>query len=209
MQASTKERLLRSACEVFSERGYADATVAEICDRAGANIAAVNYHFSDKRGLYDAVWRHGLERIFVEIPFTAAGDRDAPPPERLKDFVATMLRRMAIDHSVAFFPRLMAREMLEPTSAHEAIIEEISRKQAQQVKDIICELTGDMSDAPRVERCFVSLLSQCVIFNFNRALREREFGAAEGRESKVAEWASHIVDFSLGGIRQVKESRSA
>ncbi|RXF57379.1 TetR family transcriptional regulator, partial [Enterococcus faecalis] len=36
------------------------ATVAEICARAGANIAAVNYYFGGKVALYQEAWRHCL-----------------------------------------------------------------------------------------------------------------------------------------------------
>ena len=45
--ARTRERLLSAAGDVFVEKGFRDATVAEICARAGANIAAVNYYFVD------------------------------------------------------------------------------------------------------------------------------------------------------------------
>ncbi|MDH4012180.1 MAG: TetR family transcriptional regulator, partial [Desulfobacterales bacterium] len=44
----TRNRLLNAACEVFAEKGYRNAKVAEICHRAGANVAAVNYYFGDK-----------------------------------------------------------------------------------------------------------------------------------------------------------------
>ncbi|MBW2127416.1 MAG: helix-turn-helix transcriptional regulator [Deltaproteobacteria bacterium] len=37
-----------SACEVFAEKGYRAATIADICGRAKANVAAVNYYFGDK-----------------------------------------------------------------------------------------------------------------------------------------------------------------
>jgi hypothetical protein len=52
----TRERLLAGACEIFTKKGYRDATIADICERAGANVAAVNYHFGDKETLYIEEW---------------------------------------------------------------------------------------------------------------------------------------------------------
>src|SRR3954468_6586493 len=48
----TKARLLEAAGEEFAEKGFECATVRSICQRAGANLAAVNYHFGDKERLY-------------------------------------------------------------------------------------------------------------------------------------------------------------
>src|SRR3954451_11678639 len=48
----TKVRLLEAAGGIFAEKGFDCATIRSICERAGANLAAVNYHFGDKEQLY-------------------------------------------------------------------------------------------------------------------------------------------------------------
>ena len=57
----TRQRLLEAAGEIFAEQGFRQTTVRDICARAGANVAAVNYHFGDKEKLYSEVLRfaHG------------------------------------------------------------------------------------------------------------------------------------------------------
>jgi len=56
----TREKLIEAAGQVFAERGFQEATVREICSRAGTNGAAVNYHFGDKLGLYTEVLRSSI-----------------------------------------------------------------------------------------------------------------------------------------------------
>lgn len=52
---STRAVVLEAAGKVFAERGFAEATSKEICERAGTNGAAVNYYFGGKEGLYEEV----------------------------------------------------------------------------------------------------------------------------------------------------------
>ena len=47
----TRERLVEVSARLFAERGFSKVTVREICQRAHANVAAVNYHFGGKDGL--------------------------------------------------------------------------------------------------------------------------------------------------------------
>ncbi len=50
-----KQRVLRFACLLFSERGLRGTHVRDICSHAGVNLAALSYYFHSKEGLYDAV----------------------------------------------------------------------------------------------------------------------------------------------------------
>jgi AcrR family transcriptional regulator len=52
---ATAERLLDAAERLIGERGLAGASVRAICADAGANVAAVHYHFGSKDALVDAV----------------------------------------------------------------------------------------------------------------------------------------------------------
>ena len=103
--AKTYKSLLTTASEVFAEEGYRDATIAEICKRARANVAAVNYHFGDKETLYREAWRHSfLESIKVHPPEGGVSDT-APLEERLQGRVTTLLHRIADENNKDFFIR--------------------------------------------------------------------------------------------------------
>lgn len=49
------DRLLRHALELFAREGFKNTNIRQLTANAGVNLAAVNYHFRNKRGLYHAV----------------------------------------------------------------------------------------------------------------------------------------------------------
>jgi AcrR family transcriptional regulator len=60
---STRERLLEVAEGLFAESGFDQVSVRDITQAAGANVAAVNYHFGSRNGLVDAV----VERFVLPV----------------------------------------------------------------------------------------------------------------------------------------------
>src|SRR5438876_4153196 len=92
--AATEQRLLEAAGEVFAEKGFRAATIREIIQRAKANIAAVNYHFGDKEGLYGAVFRYARQACAEKYPFVDAVAEGASPRERLQRLVRSLLMRL-------------------------------------------------------------------------------------------------------------------
>ncbi|PSU27375.1 TetR/AcrR family transcriptional regulator [Photobacterium phosphoreum] len=62
-QETTKNRILDAAELLFAERGFKDTSLRAITTAAGANLAAVNYHYGDKKGLIRAVLSRYLEQF--------------------------------------------------------------------------------------------------------------------------------------------------
>ena len=58
----TRDQLLAAALDLLAERGPEGVTLREITETAGANVAAVSYHFGSLKGLREAAAEHALER---------------------------------------------------------------------------------------------------------------------------------------------------
>ena len=61
----TRARILESAGQLAAECGYANMTSKQVCERAHVNMAAVNYHFGSREGLYAAVLAEAHDRLFT------------------------------------------------------------------------------------------------------------------------------------------------
>src|SRR3990167_7429916 len=57
----TRTRILDAAEELFMQHGFEAASMRLLTSRAGANLAAVNYHFGSKDALIEALFRRRID----------------------------------------------------------------------------------------------------------------------------------------------------
>lgn len=202
-QLATRQHLLEAAGEVFAELGYRAATVREICERAGANIAAVNYHFGDKEQLYRAVLQETYQTALKKYPADYGLAADATAEERLRAFVRSLLLRIFSDGPSARHGKLMAREMMEPTGALDAIVREDIRPMSSLLVSIVSELLGSGVDDETKRLCANSVVSQAVFYHHCRPVVVRIFPDLKFDRAGIERLTEHITAFSLAAIKNL------
>jgi len=197
----TRQRLIESAGEQFAEHGFRRATVRNICRRAGANVAAVNYHFGDKQRLYLEVLDESFRAAEERFPSLAPVDAALSPEERLHAFVLAFLRRLYSGGIPAWLMKLITREMFEPTGALEHLVERVHRPMLHRLRELVQGVGGPTLVDPEALRCAQGVIAQCVFYKHAQAVI-RALGHKEpSSESEVAALARQITDFSVAGIR--------
>src|ERR1700742_2745267 len=104
---STREQLLEVAGVVFSEKGFAAATSKEICERGGANSAAVVYHFGGLENLYREVIQEARSRLAPSEALAAAVARASDPKAKLTAFIRLLVEVLAAPASDNWALRLL------------------------------------------------------------------------------------------------------
>ncbi len=204
----TRARILEAACSVFATRGFREATVAGICSLAGANVAAVNYHFRDKNSLYIAVWRHSAREEARLYPMDGGIAATAPAPQRLRGIIGALVRRLGDQGALGNFQKLKSMELAVPTGLIAGVVHEFREPFRENLKKVIRELLGDGVSAVEVEQVERVIVAQCMVVR--DALRTPfSKGPAKPLSSEDFErWTSHITHFSLAGIRDLKRRLS-
>jgi TetR/AcrR family transcriptional regulator, regulator of cefoperazone and chloramphenicol sensitivity len=207
-EGDTRRRLIASARERFAEDGFWAASVRDICRAAGANVAAVNYHFGDKLGLY---------REVVTEALAAVGDLDptidAPPgssaADRIRHYVRSYLPRIAKpDEKILSAQRLMTHELETPTPLAPWIAERVIVPRLNYLAQAVAELLGCPVSDPRVDRCVMSLQAQCLFHRPNRFARAALPARDAAMRADLDAAVDHVVAFTLAGIAHLAKEQA-
>lgn len=113
---TTRQRLLESAARLFALHGFDNVSLRDLTRAAGANVAAVNYHFGSKEGLMDELVAGFLNSLNEErLSLLDQVEAEAAPnPASLRRVLDALLRPALMkirrtELSERLFFKLMAR----------------------------------------------------------------------------------------------------
>src|SRR4029077_305656 len=159
-EENTRDKILNAAGEVFAEQGFEGATIRAITHRAGVNVAAVNYHFHDKAELYARLIFDACcgRRVADEV----MAQQIEAPEEKLRSIIFHWLEYMLDPDRPEWQRLLMAREMANPTTALDALVENNIRPLRDEcLRPTLRKLTEDRFDEKRLRYISASIMGQC------------------------------------------------
>ena len=125
----TRTRILDAAEELFMQHGFEATSMRQLTAKAGANLAAVNYHFGSKDALVEAVFRRRLDSMNtariaeLERLEKDAGGRALSPRQIIGAFIGVSLRMIEDAKSGGRnFIRLLGRTYSDPQKEIRALI---------------------------------------------------------------------------------------
>ena len=198
----TRERVLRSAAQLFADRGFKKVTVREICRAARANVAAVNYHFGDKGGLYREVLQLAIDTMRATSEAARVAGTGQSADDRLRRYIHVSLCRVMGDVNTSWISRLINREIADPTPAFDTLVEQGLRPRIDDLSAIVADIIGSSPADERVLRCVASIHAQWVLF-VPHPVASRLRSKLQLRSENIDGVAEHIADFSLAGIRAI------
>lgn len=194
-----KQRLIEAAGEAFAERGYDSVGIREICQQAGANVAAINYHFGDKRELYVTCLRHA-QMCRVEEIVSAEWPADFTPEQKLQAFIRAMLASKLASDRPRWHMELMLREMARPTDACREIVEDYIRPMAEALSQILQELLPGSSWNQQAWLIGFSIVGQVLFYHINQPVVRLLVGEEAFESLSVDVLTDHITRFCLAAI---------
>jgi AcrR family transcriptional regulator len=205
--AETRAQLVEAALDVFGRLGFEGASTREIARAAGANLAAIAYHFGSKEALLIAVAEHVAGRIGGAVGpalALAAEPAAAATPEAAR----TMLTRLLMTYvdvmlgsaEAERWARFIVREQMQPSAAFEVIFRVMGSAAVIGTR-LVSVALGIPEDEEARLRTF-TLIGQVLVFRVAEAMVLRRMGwkaIGAGERAKIKEVVTANLDAILGG----------
>lgn len=202
----TKQRILAAAERVFADEGFAGASLRAITQQAEVNLAAVNYHFGSKTGLYRAVFERRIEPVNQE----RIARLDALPttrPPSVEEVVAAFIEPAILGArnwgpEGAVFMRISGRMFSEPGEHWHGIDELFSEIKLRFTQAFDAALP-DLSPQEHIWNMYMLMGCMCHAMSAGSLLSALSLGACSDEDPE--EVLRHLIPFLAAGMR----SRSA
>ena len=184
----TRQRLIEAALKIFGESSFEGASTRMLADAAGANLAAIPYHFGSKEGLYRAAAEFVVENCGKEMLPTLDRINLAIHAKKLSRSDATELLHQLLERFSSIvigsefadrFAGFVLREQLQPGAAFEILYEGLMSKTMDACRKLLAIILARPADDKRTLVRAQTLLGQVLVFRTSRACVFRQLGWKE------------------------------
>ena len=188
-----RDAILRAAIDVFAERGYFNAQVADVARGAGVAAGTVYLYFRSKDDLLISIFERGMKEALAEGRQLAAEVSD--PRDRLRRFARLHLQRIGRDRNAAVVFQV---ELRQSTKFMERFSATLLRDYLGLIRDAIADgqraglLRADINATVAAKMLFGALDEMAT----NWILSKRRY--------KLAPMADQVLDIFLNGVSATK-----
>jgi AcrR family transcriptional regulator len=137
----TRRQLIAHATRIFATKGYAATSTREICQAAGANVAAIHYYFGDKEALYRAVLAEPIRALTEQ--FGSFDDPSLPFEDAIRRVLEPFVVMALVDDPEApHVERLHLREALEPSAVFRDVVARVIAPQHDALASLLARHCG-------------------------------------------------------------------
>jgi TetR/AcrR family transcriptional regulator, regulator of cefoperazone and chloramphenicol sensitivity len=223
----TRQRLIEAASSLFAEKGFRKTTIKEICEESGANIAAVNYHFGDKAGLYREVWQVAYNAAVTRYPFATerftsergtaergtaergtaergTAERGDRPEEELRTHIYSLVHRISGLDPNGLIERLHAQERQRSTGLIDTTLHTVRKPARNHLRGSVAAILNVAATDPLVDWCEAVILAQVRAINPSVRQTIPVFVERSLEVDFIEQYAEHVVQFTLAALKGLR-----
>ncbi len=199
---ATRTRILEAAGELFATTGYAETSNKAIAAHAQVDLASINYHFGNRSSLYQAVLAESHGQLFNMGELQQIVGGELPPASKLR-VVIEQLVRYAAREPQAWQLRVLAREILAPTSHLPILVQDQGLPKLALLRRMLSEITEIPAEDPALTRCLLCVIAPCLMLLVGGRTFPGPLQEIFQMPSQAI--ADHLFNFALGGLESIKD----
>ena len=194
--ASTPDRILDAAEELFVELGYAATSLRAIANSANVNLAATNYHFGSKEGLLAAVIHRHIQPVNAERLRRLDVLEDNLPPPSIREILQAFFFPLAETIPESNMPAVIGRVLSEPESLTRPIIAEEFAEVQIRFQSAIALVMPELDRETLNWRFHLMIGSMIHLLKFPKPL------TIQGADEPFPQTIERLVNYSIAGLSQ-------
>ncbi|MBL4740853.1 MAG: CerR family C-terminal domain-containing protein [Sneathiella sp.] len=187
------DRLIAAAGPLFADSPFDAVSTRELANAAQVNLSAISYHFGNKEGLYEAVFKNLLNELkpiregmatFLGVAIEPAIGNKGMQRSIIRSLVGMFLDSLTSSKHPQWHMRLMLREIQQPGRCFDLVMNGHINIVHNLIGELVSSITGNTENSPSVIITSHTIIGMCLQYRLNEAilahrLSWRDYGAAE------------------------------
>ncbi|MEO6404018.1 MAG: TetR family transcriptional regulator [Ferruginibacter sp.] len=131
-----KDHILKTAEELFATKGYEAATVRDIADAAGVNLAMISYYFGSKEKLMESLFHERMEASRMKVE-SLLNDKTMHPFQKVEVILDDYIKKVI--HKQSFYKILLCEQVMKKNPVVIKLIRELKLSYAAMFTQLIKE----------------------------------------------------------------------
>jgi len=176
----TRLALIEAGLGLFGAKGYAATSIRQLAAEAGANVAAIAYHFGGKAGLRQACAEAFVARVAARLAPPPDHPAASPDPAAARAALHAVLGRMVefllSGPAAARMVPFVLREIAEDGEATALIYARLIEPTHRRLCALWSTATGQEAEAEAVRLAVFAMLGQALYFRIGAPVVRRRMG---------------------------------
>lgn len=131
-----KTHILEAAEGIIAAKGYEAATVRDIADAAGVNLAMISYYFGSKEGLMEELFHERMENMKLRLELLIK-DKQLSPFEKVETLLEEYVKKVVDKQS--FYKIMLCEQVMKKNEVIVRLIRELKLSYAALFTELIKE----------------------------------------------------------------------
>lgn len=190
---TTEQKIIQAANKLFTQKGYAATKTRDIAEKAGTNLALLNYYFGSKEKLFKKVVQEKLRMLLGAIG-PVLSDEAISLEEKIRTITENYTNLLLENEELPIF-------ILNELTVNKALFSEITQSTRQIAQPVIEKQLKEIGAEISATDLIINTLSMTMfpfmakpLITSSGLVEEDEFvGFVTGRKEKIQQWITTII----------------